>query len=355
MGSIEFLTGVQRGQAKVAATRAAKEKEAEELKIQKAELSLKQLKNKQLEAREQEDLKRKREELEQTISEATTKQANREADRRAFESGGGNVQPQQTPVNPAFAGSRGSFLKPSLNQPQGAPTQQQGAPNRFLRTTTLGPSGLTQSRREQDPPSVGRDREGVAQGLFGKSFLRLDQPQKAAVNAVVKQNRIDVQAAGVEGRPLSGTTQKDLAGFDSLLDSINVIRSNFNKDFLGPLKGTTSAFEIRRTLGSYVNSPVGQQELVFRQTLESMSDVLLRLRSGAAISDPEFKRLRGFLPKATDEVTPFFAGLDRFAKELRLARKRRLSRAGQTIGEARREATGTGIPPLPPGAVLEKQ
>jgi len=222
---------------------------------------------------------------------------------------------------------------------------------------TLG-SKLIQAKEGKSPPSVGAAREGVAQAKYGKNFRDLSGPQKVEVNKTVRQDKIDVAAAGVQQQVISPTTQKDLAGLDTITDAITVIRSNFSKQFLGPIKGTATAFSARRKIGSYINSPVGKRELIFRQTLEGMADVLLRLRSGAQINEQEFVRLRDLLPKADDEIQVYRAGLDRFESEVRRLKIQRLKRSGQTREQAKEEAAGLelpqGTPPPPPGFVLEQ-
>ncbi len=165
----------------------------------------------------------------------------------------------------------------------------------------------------------------VATGQGGEQG-RLD----VRTGAPYLQNQQDVatrKALGTSaGSPLPPSTQKDITGLEGAIRQIDNIEKNYDETFLGPIKGTDAAFEFRRKLGGYVNSPLGEQETVFREALKDVGDQLLRARSGAQINETEYKRLRSMLPQATDEPQVFDAGLKRFKNEMgsMIARKTEL-------------------------------
>ena len=124
------------------------------------------------------------------------------------------------------------------------------------------------------------------------------------------------QQATTENQPLPAGTAERLSTLQSLKGTLNVIRQGFNKEYLGPIKGTNLAFEGRRRVGSVIGAPLGEQETQFRQALKDAGDQLLRARSGAQINEQEYARLSATLPKATDEPQVFQAGLSRFEAEI---------------------------------------
>lgn len=162
------------------------------------------------------------------------------------------------------------------------------------------------------------------------------------------QNQRDIATTRAEGTsagsPLPPATQKDITGLEGALRQVDNIEKNYSEDFLGPIKGTDAAFELRRRAGGMINSPLGEPETIFRQSLKDVSDQLLRARSGAAINESEYKRLNAMLPQPTDEPQVFAAGLKRFKAEMSnmAARKAQLGRTpkgtessgGQPQGDA---------------------
>jgi hypothetical protein len=141
-----------------------------------------------------------------------------------------------------------------------------------------------------------------------------------------------------EGMPLEASTQNVLSLASSLENSIDVLKKNHDKEFLGPVKGTDAAFEVRRRVGGYVAAPLGTKETTFRQTLANISDQLLRARSGAQINEQEYSRLAGLLPKATDEPAVFNAGVSRFQSEISQLKNERLRLGTTPRGELRQGA-----------------
>lgn len=122
--------------------------------------------------------------------------------------------------------------------------------------------------------------------------------------------------AAAGGKPLDASTQQRVSDLMSARRQVGNVEANYDKDFLGPIKGTQTAFETRRRIGGYIGTPLGEKETVFREALADIKDMLLRARSGAQINEQEYKRLAQMLPAATDEEQVFKAGLNRFDTEL---------------------------------------
>jgi len=200
MGSIEFLAGMGRSQAKRQATLAAREKEAEDLKIQKAKISLDQAIEKRRAADEEAERKIKREEIQREIIQNEI--GNKRTDRFLRRPGFGE-QPQQ-----------GQALEPRGNVPQafvpgpgqeqaqsrlpGIPPQGQVTPGGELAPGhKIGISGgkLTASITGQALPSVGTDAQRVSEALFGMRLRdpRMTKTMKAEVDRTVTANRLEAK------------------------------------------------------------------------------------------------------------------------------------------------------------------
>lgn len=159
---------------------------------------------------------------------------------------------------------------------------------------------------------VGRAEQTSAAGERGRLGVKAT-PQYQQTERNIARERAEGRT---EGTPLEATTQRDIAGLEGALRQVGNIRNNLDDQFLGPIRGTDVAFSTRRSIGNYINAPLGNKETVFRQSIADVADQLLRARSGAQINEQEYKRLRGMLPKATDEPQVFRAGLQRFENEL---------------------------------------
>jgi hypothetical protein len=178
------------------------------------------------------------------------------------------------------------------------------------------------AKRDADAEARELEREKRAAEREDRRDLRqlksqAHQNQLAAKNQAEIAARQDKSIAAIMNKPADASTQKDVAELYGVLRQVDNIKTNFDKEYLGPIKGTDTAFDARRKIGSYVGSPVGKKELVFRQALKDVGDQLLRARTGAAMSIPEYDRMVGLLPKASDEEKVFNAGMERFEAEMK--------------------------------------
>jgi len=150
---------------------------------------------------------------------------------------------------------------------------------------------------------------GTAQGTLGVKAT----PEFQRTESNVAKARAE---GSTEGSPLPAGTAEKVSALMTAKQQLESIEKNFNETFLGPVRGTETAFNVRRSVGSYIGSPLGEQETIFRQSLADVKDQLLRARSGAQINETEYKRLAALLPAARDELPVFKAGLKRFKEEL---------------------------------------
>lgn len=153
------------------------------------------------------------------------------------------------------------------------------------------------------------------------------------------QNQTAIEGAKAQGQALPPAIQTQVSALDLVTNTIGQIESNLSDEFLGPIKGTDPAFSTRRTFGSTLGSPLGEKEVIFRQSIKDANDQLLRARSGAAITEQEYNRLAGMLPKPTDEPQVFRAGLKRFKDQMNALRSEKLR-----LGTTPRNQLGSGQP-----------
>lgn len=138
-------------------------------------------------------------------------------------------------------------------------------------------------------------------------------------------------------RPIPQGAQTQIASLNSLSRSVQEIKNQFNKNFVGPVVGQDLDYASRRVFGKVIGRPLSEQEVQFRQNLDNIKDQLLRARSGAQINEQEYARLSTLLPKATDEPKVFQSGLKRFQDEINHLVTERKKLATMTTGELQQE------------------
>lgn len=189
-------------------------------------------------------------------------------------------------------------------------TNPQGFESRVYDANLKAANGDAKAAKEQTILDLQRITQSRATGsVIGRGIG--EQTPEATTGAAA------ITSAREGAKPLPPSVQAAITSLNSLDRQAENIRSNFDAGFLGPIKGTDTAFEARRRVGSYIGTPLGKQETVFRQSLKDANDMILRARSGAQINEQEAKRLREMLPKATDQDGVFLAGLDRFQAEIK--------------------------------------
>jgi len=124
---------------------------------------------------------------------------------------------------------------------------------------------------------------------------------------------------------LSGSQREQVSMYDDLgrqASSVNLLIDT-NKLNLGPIAGRVS--KARALVGE---APAGFNEL--NSVLSNMGSTLLKLRSGAAVSDEEFKRLSGFIPSIDEDEKTVKDKVVKFEEELNKTKENYVNRATQT-------------------------
>lgn len=113
------------------------------------------------------------------------------------------------------------------------------------------------------------------------------------------------------GEPAPSGERDKLANFLALENQLNDIADMFDPKFVGGLDNLIGAF--RDTTGIGAN----QKEIMFRRTVNSLQDALIRAKSGAQINEAEFARLQKFIPTLGDSDAAFRGKMTGLQSELR--------------------------------------
>jgi hypothetical protein len=140
------------------------------------------------------------------------------------------------------------------------------------------------------------------------------------------------QAAGKKPTTPSGTrgkipsaAERDALTMDrSMVQQINAAKSRFKPEFTGPGQGTLIG---RASQATGFGRRPGEGR--FRQSLSGIKNIILKLRSGAAITESEGERLLSELPNVGDPSDTFMDKMNQFEETFRgIAGIRR-----ETLGE----------------------
>lgn len=201
----------------------------------------------------------------------------------------------------------------------------------------------------------GGTREGAQaaanQATYEKNVKAGEGSKQGALNVEAtpqfQQNITNKERAKAEGQPVPEGQLNKIESNAKVADSLKVIRDNFDPSFLGPLRGTDTAFEVRRQAGSKIKSPLTDREVKFRTELNNLKNTALYDASGAQINEQEQKRIANVLPKATDEPAVFEAGLQRYEAEVQRLGLRRKEDIGKSRGDLRQPGATPAAPAAP--------
>jgi len=185
------------------------------------------------------------------------------------------------------------------------------------------------------------------QGRYQLQAAKINATSRAAsgsggqlryVNSYVNGDTGEVVTAGVlggklydtNGNPLSGNWYKNtpqsaqertsISNLDAIKQQINRIRGLFNASG-GTMTGVGG---VTGTVEQAWNPDVAE----FRAAVKSLSDLILRVRSGAQTSEQEYNRiagLSGFLPNVISPDTKFLGSLNNLEKETDFIRNSKMN------------------------------
>lgn len=191
---------------------------------------------------------------------------------------------------------------------------------------------LDQEYRESEIPRAVAKQEALLPG-------QIEVARQRGAAGAERQAQAQIRAAEIEksAKPLTGAAAKEFADLEAAFELATDIGDLMEDRFVGKVGGTGGA--VREFTGQ-----ISDEEVEFRQIVADVKDSLLRARSGAAITESEYRRLSRITPNVTDMPRVFKAKLRRFKKNLRtvMRAKRKIATTGR--GEL-------GAPPVatPPG------
>lgn len=153
----------------------------------------------------------------------------------------------------------------------------------------------------------------------------------------------ELAAAGVDlsnlSLPTVNATQRDnITNFDTLLREATNAADLLNSGLkTGP--GTTQLQQLQATFG-------GAKDFTsYNSSISNLNSILLRLRSGAAVTPQEYERIKGFIPTVNDNQATAQNKLQNFYNEITQNQQDYLIRSTQTSAQIKNSAAASAAVP----------
>jgi hypothetical protein len=169
---------------------------------------------------------------------------------------------------------------------------------------------------------------GVKTSIGGARKAAADKEMSEGVLKVAAETRAKIETE-MKNKPLEGAAKDKYVALESIqrksVRALELFRPEYvGKPFIDKFKGEFAKAEklgkdyapgalagaMREFFGN-----ASPEEVEFRRSILEMADDVLRARSGAAISESEYKRVTGFLAQLSDEPTTFKAAMERVVKD----------------------------------------
>ena len=171
---------------------------------------------------------------------------------------------------------------------------------------------------------------GVAGRLSPRAQAVYDNPtllsnytptEKGKILNEITSNRLDTTRFSVPA--LNATQREQIALFDEIESEALRAAESYRKGIdTGPIASRVS--KVGATLG------FAPEFTDLRSTIDNLGSILLRMRSGAAVTPQEFERIRGFIPQLNEDETTASRKVNRFFDEIAKAKGNYITRATQT-------------------------
>jgi hypothetical protein len=176
-------------------------------------------------------------------------------------------------------------------------------------------------------PGVGSTAATPARGGTIEEQAMADaRTEKVLTEAATVAAKIQTE---LKNKPLEGAAKDKYVALESIqrksVRALELFRPEYvGKPFIDKFKGEFAKAEklgkdyTPGALAGAMREFFGNatpEEVEFRRSILEMADDVLRARSGAAISESEYKRVTGFLAQLSDEPTTFKAAMERVVKD----------------------------------------
>lgn len=171
---------------------------------------------------------------------------------------------------------------------------------------------------------------GDADGLSKRAKQILDNPSLLYRYTATEQgkildefanNNVEFDAAGLE--KVTGTLRKNVAQYDSIESQAAKALELVNQVDTGLYAGNKGRID-------QVFGKASPEFTAYNSAISDMNSVLVLLRSGAAVTDSEFKRIKGFIPSITEDEKTAAQKIPLFIEAIASAKRDYINRATQT-------------------------
>lgn len=206
----------------------------------------------------------------------------------------------------------------------------------------------------------GQDREALTQQLYGKGvrYGSLNPQQMKPVNDALLNfqgtqqlnKSIAVQQAQLQVLDKPSPKEREQMAQDlGAMDALDHLNGLYSRDFVGPVRGR--AGEMMETFGG-----ITEEEARFRASNATLKNNVIRLITGAQMSEPEAKRIMGQIPEPNNPPEVWEARL----KETRSNIKNMAKKYRETLSQSGIDVSQIPIPggkskqPSPPSDEIQE-
>lgn len=211
-------------------------------------------------------------------------QARRETFRGVPQEEGAELTPEQQQVRGGIAGG---VTPAEISKSLEGPTKAQAVGEVVARARTVGKEALTP----------------VEMDIYNKEFLN-----QSGLNMSVSPDGTVSIASG--GKPLPASQSEKMINLLQFSSQVDMMETLYDPSFVGVIDSMIGGIKEKTGLD------VDTQEVAFRRIANDLGDALLRMRSGAAITDSEYKRLLKIVPHVGLSDDAFVARLADFKRQI---------------------------------------
>lgn len=171
---------------------------------------------------------------------------------------------------------------------------------------------------------------GSTEGLSKRAQQVLENPslleqytptERGKILDEFADNKIAFDAAGLQ--KVSAAQREFVAKYDSIESQANKALELANVVNTGPFAGRAGSV-------AQVFGKASPEFTDYNSAISDMNSVLVQLRSGAAVTDSEFKRIKGFIPSVNEDEKTAKQKIPKFIEAIAEAKSNYITRATQT-------------------------
>jgi hypothetical protein len=176
---------------------------------------------------------------------------------------------------------------------------------------------------------------GITQAVIANPALysTLTPTVKGQVIREMQSQGIDTTSLTIP--QLNNTQREQIDSFDTMKREAQLAKTYLESGL------NTGPIASRLSKGSAVLG--GSKDFTnYRSSIDNLGSILIKARSGAAVTPQEFERIKGFIPGVNDDEKTATTKIDRFFTELEAAQNNYIKRATQTPQQIANTSTSSG-------------